>query len=320
MKTPVFNLLYNTQNATHDIAKFMLEASFTDYLTDESDELEINLEDSDRRWIHDWYPQTGATLDFAIGYLGEPLLSCGRFEIDEIQITDSPNTVRIRALSAGVSPALRTVNHRAFDNKTLPQILLSLALPVVGNIEPIMIERVTQDTTDLAFAKRLAHEYGYIVKVKDEQIVFSKITDINASATVLSLSREQLHRGWSFTDQIRTVKEQSQVTRYNPKTKQTVSGGASGYAKKTSNDRIRSRSLATDSKVATAKADGALVRDNDPKSKGSFSMEGRSQLVAGNTFELMGFGKLSGKCRIDKATHTLNRHNGYTTSVDFTKI
>ena len=320
IKTPAFTLLYNNQNATHDIAQVLIQADYTDYLTDQSDELSITVEDVDRRWINDWYPTAGATLVFAIGYEGEPLLQCGTFEIDEIDITDSPNTVRIRALSAGVSPALRTVNHRAFDKQTLPAILGSLALPVVGNIEPIMIERVTQDTTDLAFAKRLAHEYGYIIKVKDNQIIFSKITDINSSGAVLTLDRTQINRGWNFKDQIRTVKEDSTVSRYNSKKKENISGNAASSAPKSSNDQINSRSLATDSGVAKAKADGALVRDNDPKTTGSFSNDGHTSLISGNNIDLTGFGKLSGKCRLDKSAHSLSRQSGYQTQVDFTKV
>lgn len=230
IKTPAFTLLYNNKSATADIAKDLIEAVFTDHLTGEADELDITLADPDRKWLGDWYPTKGATLQFAIGYDNEPLLDCGTFAIDEITITDSPNTVQIRALSASVNDELRTIKHKGYDNQTLDQVIKAIAkelgYTVEGKIEALQIERLTQQESDLAFIKRLADTYGYLVKVSGKRLIFSKLSALNNAKSIATLDRSQIFRGWRFTDQIRTVPEKSSVTKHNPKTKQTIKATA----------------------------------------------------------------------------------------------
>ncbi|ERL56130.1 phage late control D family protein [Psychrobacter aquaticus] len=226
IRIPAFTLLYNNKTATHDIAESMIDASYVDHLSGEADELSITLADPDRLWMSDWYPNKGATLMFSIGYEGEPLLDCGIFEIDEITLNDAPNTVQIRALSAGVNDGLRTVKHVAYDDQTLNEVIVKVArqlgYSVEGKIAALRIERITQKETDLAFIKRLAITYGYAVKVIGKRLIFSHLQALNDAVIIATIDRTEMHRGWSFRDQIRTVKKEATVTRHNPKTKKTV--------------------------------------------------------------------------------------------------
>ncbi|MFB2538804.1 phage late control D family protein [Acinetobacter sp. c3-l95] len=226
IKTPIFTLLYNNKSATHDIAEDLLEATFTDNLTGEADELDITLADEQRKWMGDWYPEKGAKLRFAIGFLGEKLLDCGEFEIDEITISDSPNTVQIRALSASVSSGLRTNKYKAYDNYTLDKVIQhtakSLGYQVEGKIQPLPIERITQKETDLAFIKRLADSYGYIVKVIGTRLIFSQLSALKATASIATIDRKSMYASWYLRDQIRTVKKDANVTKQNPSQKKTV--------------------------------------------------------------------------------------------------
>lgn len=226
IKTPTFTLLYNDKSATHDIAEDLIEASFTDHLTGEADELDITLADPERKWLSDWYPTHGATLAFCIGYVGEKLLDCGTFEIDEITVSDSPNMVQIRALSAGITTGVRTVKHQGFDNQTLDAVILQVAknlgFSVEGKIEALHIERITQQETDLAFINRLATTYGYMVKVVGKRLIFSKLSELKTAQSIATLDRTDMIKGWRFTDQIRNVPQSAEVAKHNPKTKKTV--------------------------------------------------------------------------------------------------
>lgn len=230
IKTPTFTLLYNNKSATADIAKDLIEAVFIDHLTGIADELDITLADPERKWLGDWYPAKGATLQFAIGYDNEPLLDCGSFVIDEITITDSPNTVKIRALSTSVNDKLRTIKHKGYDNQTLDQVIKAIAkelgYTIEGKIQALQIERLTQQESDLAFIKRLADTYGYLVKVSGNRLIFSKLTALNSAKSIATLDRSQIFRGWQFADQIRTVPKKSSLTKHNPKTKQTIKATA----------------------------------------------------------------------------------------------
>ncbi len=322
--TPYFELLYNNNNATHDIAQDLLSATYTDTLKGESDELSITLKDVDRKWMDTWYPKAGAKINFKIGMFGGDLLDCGSFEIDEIEITDSPNTVRIRALSAGVNSPLRTVKYRAFDNKTLDvvinEIAESLGFSVEGQILALPIERLTQKETDLAFIKRLAEVYGYIVKVKGKRLIFSRLDKLKDNDSNIILRRgKEVGCGWSFREQIRTVKKSAKVSRQNPKTKKLVTSQASANGK-TSADKSVQRGNVTTASIAKAKSEANLTKDNDPKASGRLPCEGDVRLIAGASFDLQGFARFDGKCLINKATHTISRSGGYSTNIDFIRV
>lgn len=320
---PAFELLYNNKSATHDIALHLLDASYKDTLKGESDELDITLEDTERKWMDAWYPSKGATLNFKIGIKGDAVLDCGQFEIDEISITDSPNTIRIRALSAGVSSPLRTVHYKAFDEVLLEDVLQKIAADlgytVEGKIKPLMISRITQSETDLAFIYRLAKQYGYIVKVIGTRLVFSRLAQLKANHSVITLHREQIERGWEFRDQIRTVKKESVVARQNPKRKRLVKSKTTANGK-TSADKSVSRANASDMTTANARADANLNQDNDPKATGCLSCAGNTLLIAGANFDLAGFARFDGKCLINTATHNISKQSGYTTGVEFIRL
>lgn len=142
---PVFQLAYGQHNITSDITPYVLSVTYTDYLSGQSDELEVALEDSDGRWINVWYPRQGDKLKLKIGYAGEPLLPCGEFEIDEVEFAFPPSTVSIKALAAGVKKSVRTRVGRAYENTTLAAIALRIAkrnhLVLVGKIRDIRIDR-----------------------------------------------------------------------------------------------------------------------------------------------------------------------------------
>ena len=59
---PAFELSYNGRAITQDIAPYVMSATYTDHLTGEADSLDIELEDTDGRWLDRWYPEKGASL------------------------------------------------------------------------------------------------------------------------------------------------------------------------------------------------------------------------------------------------------------------
>lgn len=104
--SPVFTLWYLQKNITTDIAPYVTRVTYTDNIKSESDTIEVELEDSDGRWLGKWYPGKGDTLTLKMGYKGETLLSCGTFSIDEIEVSAPPfGCVRQRCGCLGESGA-----------------------------------------------------------------------------------------------------------------------------------------------------------------------------------------------------------------------
>lgn len=105
---PQARIVYEGKDISADISPYLVSVGYTDRLSGESDELELRLEDTDGRWRGDWYPGKGDSLTVSIGYAGQELVSCGGFEIDEIELSFPPDEVSIRALATGISVSCRT--------------------------------------------------------------------------------------------------------------------------------------------------------------------------------------------------------------------
>ena len=149
MLTPIFKLEYNQKNITQDVSDYVLNIEYSDFEHGQSDEITITFENSEGLWNGAWIPSKGDALRLFIGYAGEKLLNCGIFEIDEIELNSPPEIIIVKALATGIKKSFRQENSIGYENKTLQQIANEVAkrhnLTLVGNIENIKVERITQN-------------------------------------------------------------------------------------------------------------------------------------------------------------------------------
>ena len=85
-------LNYNSKDISTDIAPYLLSFQFSDKASGEADDIQINLEDRDKLWESEWFPNKGDTIEafFIIENwesAGKTEVQLGVFEIDEIEIT-----------------------------------------------------------------------------------------------------------------------------------------------------------------------------------------------------------------------------------------
>lgn len=116
-----FTVVYEGQNITDDISRYLSKLRYKDSTKGKADELEIILDDSAGKWRNEWYPSKRDSINASISS-GGPFLQCGDFEIDEIEFDLSPDTITIRALATGVTKKLRTKHHKSHESKSLKQI------------------------------------------------------------------------------------------------------------------------------------------------------------------------------------------------------
>ncbi|MCR9267469.1 MAG: hypothetical protein NXI03_07845, partial [Alphaproteobacteria bacterium] len=108
-------LVYEGVDISADIAPFVIRVTYSDQAHGESDEIEVELEDRDHRWINGWYPAKGDRITLHLGYDGQPLMPCGDFEVDDVEWEAPPDIVRLKGLAAGITSALRTENTIAYE-------------------------------------------------------------------------------------------------------------------------------------------------------------------------------------------------------------
>ena len=226
VQMPDFSLFYEKTNITADIEPHLLELTYTDYLEGQSDELSVQFEDINGKWIRQWFPTQGDKLRAAIGYKNTQLVDIGSFEIDEVAYEYKPSVITLRALSTGVTKASRTLQPKAYEKTTLAQIVAVVAkrlkLKVVGKIKHIPIQRVTQyQERDVEFLSRLAREYHHCFKIVGEQLVFSDKSDLGMAAPVAVLDESQC-KTIRLRDRIKDAAKQVDVSGFDVNGKQVV--------------------------------------------------------------------------------------------------
>ena len=321
---PKFSILYNNNDITTDIKPFIMALNYIDVVESESDTIEITVDDTDGNWRFIWFPEKGATLDVSIGY-DETLIPCGVFTIDEIAFSGPPEKVSIRGLASPISLELRTKKSRAHENKKLSQIAATIAnengLTLLGDFdEDILIKRSTQnDESDLSYLNRLGIEFGYLFSVRDSQLIFSSILNIEATASVTEVSRTDITR-YDFTDKGVKTYSAAVVKYRDPNQNKLIKSEVTSSETDVSSDKLEVITKAENMGQAERKAQIALHRSNTRKVKGTLSLFGNPALLAGSSFDLVRMGALSGKYHIIRSNHSLSASSGYTTNIEIKKI
>jgi len=328
---PDFTLSYENKDITGDIAPYLISFVYTDYLEGQSDELQVEFEDTDGRWLRGWYPEQGDALALSLGDQFTGLVALGSFEIAEIEYNHPPSTVSMKALSAGISKASRTLKGRAYENTTLAEIVRQVAgrlkLQLTGQVKDIKIKRVTQyQERDVEFLSRLAKEYGHTFKIVGDKLVFTDNATLKEREAVVVLSPEDMMR-IRLRDLIKGVPTQVEMRGYDPKTKKTVSA-----KRKTKPLRPKSKRGHTGDTLKivpnkgesqaqlNARADAKLADAQDDQCAGNITLFGNALLVAGQTVRLKNMGKFSGKYLVKQARHEYRSSSGYTTELEIKMI
>lgn len=313
MIKPTFKLIYGHKDITKDIADFVLSIEYTDKEHGEADEVQITLEDSQRLWQGAWIPVKGDTIRLYIGYDGDPLLNCGLFEIDEVELSSPPDILVIKGIGTPIKKPLRQNNAIAYENKNLRQIAQEVAnrnrLQLKGDIEDIRVQRITQNSErDLTFLRRLAEEYGYIFKVQENSIIFYQAQKLRATSPVKILYRSDLTR-YSMSEKTSQKYKAVQVSYHNPKTKKAVKTTVKNK-NAINGDTLKITVRAENKQQAILKAKAAMAKGDTGK-EGSFEMCGDPSIVAGANVELKDLAHFSGKYHLKQAKHTIDKSSGY---------
>ncbi|MBQ9246465.1 hypothetical protein IJ182_09385 [bacterium] len=218
-------------------------------------------------------------------------------------------------MATGITKPVRQKNSIGYENTTLRQLANKIAqrqnLTLVGDIENIKIERITQNQEhDLTFLKRIAEEYGYIFKIAENNLVFYKTEKlINAEAAHI-IHKSDISR-YRLTEKTSQLYKAVTVSYKNPKTGKTINATA-----KNSNcikgDTLKLNTRCENKQQALIKANAALKNGNHII-EGNIEMPGNPYLVAGLNVELKDFGYFSGKYHITEVHHSIDRYSGYVT-------
>ena len=325
--TPKVVVKYENKDITANITPSLIEVNYTDFMEGESDSVELVLQDVERRWQNAWYPQHGDRVNVQIGYEDAPLLPCGEFEIDEVELDGPPDVVRIKALAAGVKRSVRTHKGRSYEKTTLAKIAQDVAtrnkLKIKGKFENVPINYVAQAfESDIGFLKRLCDEYGYSFSIRGADLCVFKRAVLKAAKPTMLIDRTDVS-SYRFRDKVHGVFKESQANYHDPHTKTLKKGKSKDPAAKnnrSSADTLKINVRAENDSQARLKADAALDRANEDQTGASLTLCGNVKLMAGINVQLTGFGRMDGKYTISQSRHRFSRSSGYSTEVELKRV
>lgn len=223
---PIWLLNYQNVDVSDELQEHVEGVTYTDVLKGASDELELTLQNRDRRWLKGWFPSMNDRVTAKIGYEGEALLDCGVFKVDQLDFTIGSDTAQLKCLAAAISKAVRTKQNRAFENTTLKEIAdiltRELVLNLIGDIPDVQIARVTQSQTTVAFLHQLAEDYGCAFSIRGDNLVFFEIAKLDKAPPVATLDVTGIEPGAHFSAKAAKTYVACELTFFDAATKKTI--------------------------------------------------------------------------------------------------
>lgn len=326
VRSPRWLLMYQGINITTDVSAMVLSIHYTDRLGGRSGDLELLLEDRERKWQGPWSPQPGDTVSLFIGYAEHPLLPCGDFQVDELELEGPPDVLHLRCLPAWITPALRTRNSIGYENQSLLQIATTIAarhgmnLVAAPNQADVSYQRVTQkQETDLEFLLRLARAHNYDFTVRGSQLVFFERSYLESMPATMTLYRRDVEH-FRLIRKTHGIYKQSRVAYFDPFHKQLLTQAVDATPAVATGDILKTSARCENDQQAMERAAAELHEMNRLNLTGHLVTPGTPLLVAGINVALSGWGSADGTYIIDRARHQLSRATGYITDLAARKV
>ncbi|TFF00762.1 phage late control D family protein [Histophilus somni] len=169
----------NKKDITTLISHRLMSMTIADNRGFEADEIDIQLSDHDGKLA---FPRRGAMLEVAIGWQGEQLIPKGKFIVDELQYSGSPDSLTLRARSADLRGSLSDKKERSFDNISFENLINQIAKEnqLEGACAEAFKEKIIPhldqtNESDINLLSRLAENYDAIATVKNGKLLFMPV-------------------------------------------------------------------------------------------------------------------------------------------------
>jgi len=309
---------YESTNITESLRPYLKSWSFTDNLSDYSDELQLTLADKTQLWIDDWFPDKGAKVDANIkqsNWWNENVdeeLPLGEFEIDEIDVSYPPSEVTIKALTVPQSCALKGENKNRSWEKTKLSVIandiasdagLTLYYDVSDDPEYDNMEQIEQ--SDLSLLMKLCKDAGLAIKVSDGKLVIFDEAAYEQADAVMTIDRETYQiKKYQGRSTLNDTYNACRIKYRSPKGKKNYDYTFTPSDPPDTERVLVLREQFDDLSEAERKAKKALREKNSQAWQFSITILADLAIFASMVVILKNFGKFDGNWLVIKATHS----------------
>jgi phage protein D len=319
MSTPSFRIEADGTDITDRIRDRLVSLRITDQAGQQSDSLELTIDDRDKRME---VPRYGAWLRVWLGYSNgarKPTYM-GAYAVDDVDLSMGPRSMVIRATAAQTAPELvKESRTQSWDRKTLGQIVQEigkrngLQVVVKGDLAGLQIQHEDQtNETDQGFLTRLAERYGAVIKPADGKLVVVPRGQPNTAGGA-TIRLEEVSN-WRATLKGRGAYGgvKARWIDRTTNTEKVVTAGESSGQLPVFEERQLHKTQAEAEKAAAAR----LQSFRSGEVRVSLQMQGRPDVNAEGSITLRGFRpEVDGTWQAKSITHDL-AGGGYSTSVE----
>ncbi|WP_071124842.1 phage late control D family protein [Leptotrichia massiliensis] len=223
-------VIFNKVDISDEIAHSISSLNYTDNSKNAIDDLELELENLDYRWLKEWYPDENAQLLVGIHEEKENetnFLDLGTFYVDEP--TFENNRLNLKCLALPLDQNIRDQkNSVAWERITLKELVTQIANKHEMNAEIYadneFFERLDQNQeTDLAFINRVVKETGLNMKVSDDKIIIFDDEEMEKNETIDIFNvRDERIRSFTLKKKNKGIYDKVEVSYYDPDRKKVV--------------------------------------------------------------------------------------------------
>ena len=223
-------VIFNKVDISDEIAHSISSLNYTDNSKNAIDDLEIELENLDYRWLKEWYPDEDAQMLVGIHEELENetnFLDLGTFYVDEPTFEDHKLTLKCLALPLDQNIRDQK-NSVAWEKVTLKELVMQIANKHEMNAElyaeNVFFERLDQNKeTDLAFINRVVKEIALNMKVSDDKIIIFDDEEMEKNDTIEVFNiKDYRIRSFSLKKKNKEIYDKVEVSYYDPDKKKVV--------------------------------------------------------------------------------------------------
>lgn len=335
-------IAFDGVDITRSITPYFLSLTYTDKEEDETDDLQIQLQDREQLWMEQWLAKAvdaaaAARLRMEAvivrknwnGGGKDDIIPCGTFELDSVTADGPPSTVTVQGTSLAFSEAIRqTEKTKAWEAYCLSGIAGEMAasagmtLMYEAAADPYYARVEQIKTSDISFLSTLCHNAGISLKAAGGLLVLFDQAAYEGRPAVFTIRRGSgSYISYSLsTGSAETKYASCRVSYVDPSgtcIEATATDPDESDSKKTK-QRLEITAKVSSIGEAQALAEKMLRLRNKYEKSAVFTLPGNPVLAAGVTVVLEKWGAWSGTYIVKQAQHTVGG-SGYTTKVTLRK-
>jgi len=326
-------------DVSENVNEYLQSATFTDNSEDDSDDLQLQLDDRDGVWL-EWLGKQG-TEDVKGSKISAVMiqhnhnddgkdraLDCGEFSIDDMSAAGPPSRITIKATSLPYTSTIRKAKTtREWEHISLRKIAEEIAKRhkmtcMFLSYGDVYYKRRSQvQVSDIKFLKRLCKAAGISLKVTNNLIVLFDEAEFEKKKAVTTIKRGSSDvLSYRFRTSLNDTKYSAcRVSYTDPDSGNTIEYTFTA-PKSNSDDPV----LEVNEKVESTEDARRLARKrlrekNRFEYQADFTLVGDVGLVAGSTVNVSGWGFYDGKYIIDSARHGVGS-SGHTVAITLHRV